>query len=132
MSKARNPDALIRIEDAIKVLCRKYCCPGPLCPDGYCVEMWDEFEDVERVDAVPVIRCKDCSNWCICHHSDNWFCTDGTPINTASDFYDDKGKRINNPQTYSDFYDDKGKRINNPQTYKSISGERKDDETDKR
>ena len=54
MSKTRNPDALIRIEDAIKVLCRKYCCPGPLCPDGYCVEMWDEFEDVERVDAVPV------------------------------------------------------------------------------
>lgn len=54
MSKTRNPDALIRIEDAIKVLCREKCYPGMLCPDNYCVEMWDEFEDVERVDAVPV------------------------------------------------------------------------------
>lgn len=54
MSKTRNPDALIRIEDAIKVLCRETCHPGMLCPDNYCVEMWDEFEDVERVDAVPV------------------------------------------------------------------------------
>ena len=60
MSKARNPDALIRIEDAIKVLCRETCHPGMLCPDNYCAEMWDEFEDVERVDAVPVVRCKDC------------------------------------------------------------------------
>ena len=77
-----------------------------------CIEL---VEDAPTVDAVPVIRCKDCSNWCICHHSDNWFCADGTPINTASDFYDDKGKRLNNPQTY-----------------KSIYGERKDDETDKR
>lgn len=65
MSKTRNPDALIRIEDAIKVLCREKCHPGALCPDNYCVEMWDEFEDVERVDAVPVVRCKDCrfSDW---------------------------------------------------------------------
>jgi hypothetical protein len=39
----------------------------------------------------PIVRCKDCSLWCICHHGDNWFCTNGTPINTASDFYDDKG-----------------------------------------
>lgn len=38
------------------------------------------------------------------HHSDNWFCADGTPINTASDFYDDKGKRLNNPQTYKSIY----------------------------
>ena len=60
MSKTRNPDALIRIEDAIKVLCRETCHPGMLCPDKYCAEMWDEFEDVERVDAVPVVRCKDC------------------------------------------------------------------------
>ena len=54
MNKTRNPDALIRIEDAIKVLCRETCHPGMLCPDNYCAEMWDEFEDVERVDAVPV------------------------------------------------------------------------------
>ena len=54
MSKTRNPDALIRIGDAINVLCCKRCYPGLFCPDSYCVEMWDEFEDVERVDAVPV------------------------------------------------------------------------------
>ena len=54
MSKTRNPDALIRIEDAIKVLCRETCHPGMLCPDNHCTEMWDEFNDVERVDAVPV------------------------------------------------------------------------------
>lgn len=54
MSKTRNPDALIRIEDAIKVLCWATCCPGPRCPDGHCAKMWDEFEEVERVDAVPV------------------------------------------------------------------------------
>lgn len=52
MSKKLND--LIRIEDAIKVLCRKTCHPGVLCPDSYCVEMWDEFKDVERVDAIPV------------------------------------------------------------------------------
>lgn len=54
MSKTRNPDALIRIGDAINVLCCKKCYPGLFCPDSYCVEMWDKFEDVERIDAVPV------------------------------------------------------------------------------
>ena len=54
MSKIKNPDALIRIGDVIKVLCREKCYPGPLCPDSYCTEMWNKFEDVERVDAVPV------------------------------------------------------------------------------
>ena len=57
MSRPRNPNDLIRIEDAIKVLCRKTCHPGMFCPDIYCKEMWDEFEDVERVE---VVRCKDC------------------------------------------------------------------------
>ncbi len=57
MSRPRNPNDLIRIEDAIKVLCRKTCHPGMACPDIYCKEMWDEFEDVERVE---VVRCKDC------------------------------------------------------------------------
>lgn len=23
-----------------------------------------------------IIRCKDCSRWCICHRSDDWFCAD--------------------------------------------------------
>ena len=68
MSRLRNPNDLIRIEDAIKVLCRKTCHPGIACPDIYCKEMWDEFEDVERVE---VVRCKDCKwyqpdadKWC--------------------------------------------------------------------
>ena len=64
----------------------------------------DGIVSLPTVDAVPVVRCKDCSKWCICHHSDNWFCADGTPISTASDFYDDKGKRLNNPQTYKSVY----------------------------
>ena len=58
MGRLRNPNDLIRIEDAIKVLCRKTCHPGIACPDIYCKEMWDEFEDVERVDAVTVRRGK--------------------------------------------------------------------------
>ena len=63
MSKQRNPNDLIRIEDAIRVLCRRTCHPGVFCPDIYCTEMWDEFEDVKRVDAVPVVRCDKCNFW---------------------------------------------------------------------
>lgn len=29
------------------------------------------------VDAVPVVRCKDCRKWCICHKSDDYYCADG-------------------------------------------------------
>ena len=61
--KPTNLNDLIRIEDALRVLCRKTCTPGIACPDGYCVEMWEEFEDVKRVDAVSVIRCRDCKYW---------------------------------------------------------------------
>ena len=64
-------------------------------------------------DWVQVVRCKDCAHWCICHHGDEWYCANGTPINTASDYYDDKGHVLRNPPTC-----------------KSIYGERKDDETD--
>ncbi len=71
MSKTRNPDALIRIEDAIKVLCREKCYPGMFCPDNYCVEMWDEFEDVERVDAVPVKH----GRWMQAPHKKARFCS---------------------------------------------------------
>ena len=28
-------------------------------------------------DAVEVVRCKDCRKWCICHHSDDYYCADG-------------------------------------------------------
>ena len=59
MSRPRNPNDLIRIEDAIKVLCRKTCHPGVACPDIYCREMWEAFEDAERVE---VVRCRDCKH----------------------------------------------------------------------
>ena len=52
--KPKNLNDLIRIDDAIRVLCRKTCTPGAACPDIYCKEMWEAFEDVERVNAVPV------------------------------------------------------------------------------
>ena len=29
------------------------------------------------VDLVEVVRCKDCRKWCICHHSDDYYCADG-------------------------------------------------------
>lgn len=98
MSRRRNPNDLIRIEDAIKVLCHKTCHPGIACPDIYCKEMWDEFEDVERVE---VVRCKDCKHrptgtnrddlefpddkcpcqcedfWYSWKPSDDWFCGNG-------------------------------------------------------
>jgi len=85
MSRPRNPNDLIRIEDAIKVLCRKTCHPGIACPDSYCVEMWDELEDVERVE---VVKCRDCKNvqhdtifreyWCQGREVDpDGYCSDG-------------------------------------------------------
>ena len=85
MSRPRNPNDLIRIEDAIKVLCRKTCHPGVACPDIYCKEMWDEFEDVERVE---VVKCRDCKNvqhdtifreyWCRgCEVNPDGYCSDG-------------------------------------------------------
>ena len=92
MSKTRNPDALIRIEDAIKVLCRKYCYPGPFCPDNYCAEMWDEFNDVERVDAVPVVRCKDCKYWTI-YGSNGGACELWECQGFSTDDYCSSGKR---------------------------------------
>lgn len=69
MSRLRNPNDLIRIEDAIKVLCRQTCHPGIACPDIYCKEMWDEFEDVERVE---VVRCRDCQYWKRDHELDGY------------------------------------------------------------
>ena len=75
MSRPRNLNDLIRIEDAIKVLCRKTCHPGMACPDIYCKEMLGEFEDVERVE---VVRCRDCKHAHMtvsgeCKYCDIWF-----------------------------------------------------------
>ena len=49
MNNLKNVNDLIRIGDAIAVLCRKTCHPGPFCPDAYCDEMWDKFDGVERI-----------------------------------------------------------------------------------
>lgn len=46
----RDPNALIRIGDAIRVLCGKTCHPSPFCPDSYCVEMWEAFDGVQRIN----------------------------------------------------------------------------------
>ena len=35
------------------------------------------IEDAPTIDAVPVVRCKDCRKWCICHKSDDYYCADG-------------------------------------------------------
>lgn len=43
-----HPD-LIRREDAVWVLCKVLCKPGPICPDTLCQEMWDKFKDVPSV-----------------------------------------------------------------------------------
>ena len=50
-------------ENAVKVLCRETCHPGVLCPDTYCVEMWEKFEDIPNEDVRPVIRCRDCKHY---------------------------------------------------------------------
>ncbi len=53
MDKLKDVNDLIRIGDAISVLCRKTCHPGPFCPDAYCDEMWDKFDGVERIASEP-------------------------------------------------------------------------------
>ena len=34
----------------------------------------------EELPSIEIVRCKNCSRWCICHHSDDWFCADGERI----------------------------------------------------
>lgn len=54
---------LIRREDAAKILCRATCTPGVLCPDEFCVEIREKLDAAPAVDAVEVIRCRDCLFW---------------------------------------------------------------------
>ena len=49
-----------------------------------CVVAWEDIEDAPAVDAVEVVRCKDCKHYmtihCTCDGccvSDYWFCADG-------------------------------------------------------
>lgn len=53
----------IRCEDAIKEICKRTCTPGVFCPDSYCIEVKDWITDEMIVDAVEVVRCKDCKYW---------------------------------------------------------------------
>ena len=39
----------IKREDAIKALCKSKCIPGVLCPDEYCVEVREVFDDISAV-----------------------------------------------------------------------------------
>ena len=49
--------------------------------DEYDFVIWHDVQKcvdkVPTVDAVEVVRCKDCRKWCICHHSDDYYCADG-------------------------------------------------------
>lgn len=42
------------------------------------VLLW--INNAPTVDAVEVVRCKDCRKWCICHKSDDFYCADGERI----------------------------------------------------
>lgn len=35
---------------------------------------------IEAMKQTDIIRCKDCSRWCICHRSDEWYCADAERI----------------------------------------------------
>ena len=38
------------------------------------------IDDQQTVDAIPVVRCKDCSRQCICYHSADYYCADGEKV----------------------------------------------------
>lgn len=35
-----------------------------------------KYVDAQGNELVAVVRCKDCRKWCICHHSDDYYCAD--------------------------------------------------------
>ena len=70
---------MIRLIDADEL--RKDILDLPNCYNGYsdaydkaCII--DMIDEQPTVDAVEVVRCKDCRKWCICHHSDDYYCAD--------------------------------------------------------
>lgn len=81
----------IKREDAIKALCKSKCHPGVLCPDEYCVEVREVFDNIPAAQP-EIVRCKDCKhryidgenvryNVCDLNHNkvqgDYWYCADG-------------------------------------------------------
>lgn len=79
---------LIDEDDVLKALCRELCHPGARCPDGYCEEMREKLKDVPAVDAVPVVRCKDCQ-----YADSHYHCGFTTFWTTANDFCSKGEKR---------------------------------------
>lgn len=55
----------IKREDAIKALCKSKCHPGVLCPDEYCVEVREVFDNIPAAQP-EIIRCKDCLMHGVC------------------------------------------------------------------
>lgn len=47
-------------------------------------EQWQDVIDrvgnAPTVDAITVVRCKDCRRQTICYHSENYFCADGEKV----------------------------------------------------
>ena len=71
-------DRLISLNAAVDIVC--FECGELNGISGRIIEKLEELTSVDSVEA------------------------DGTAINTASDFCDGKGKRINNPKTYKSIY----------------------------
>lgn len=57
--KGKLTDYILR-EDAISALCKTTCYRGMLCPDEYCKEVREPFDEIPAADVVQVIRCQDC------------------------------------------------------------------------
>lgn len=70
----------IKREDAVKALCEsclnKAACYSEEIDIPSCPPFW-AMQNIDAADVVEVVRCKDCSRWCICHKSDEYFCADG-------------------------------------------------------
>ena len=61
----RMAEKYIKLEDAIAVLCKETCHPGPLCPDNYCVEMREKFRRLynREIETVEIPRWIPCSEY---------------------------------------------------------------------
>ena len=60
----------IKREDAIKALCKSKCHPGVLCPDEYCVEVREVFDNIPAAQP-EIVRCGECK------HCEHWYADKG-------------------------------------------------------
>ena len=65
---------LVYANELEKKLCED--CIGDRVCERRCYEV-TMIRGMPTVDAVEVVRCKDCRKWCICHKSDDFYCADG-------------------------------------------------------